>query len=144
MLPGLSCHKPAGSSNVDRDPWVNAHSFIPAVSIPALVVSLRIHFKQPCKIQVPAPRWYKTDRSLQCSWNSYPLDLIFREERFVFHPGLCLSKPPGLMMTTMPGPLRETLNFSTEHTVSMVDDPGSTTKGQGHDSGKGRKPHQGI
>lgn len=66
------------------------------------------------------------------------MDLIFGEGRFVFqicHPGLCPSKPPGLMMTTMPGPLRETLSSRAEHAVSMAADPGSTTKGQGHGSG---------
>lgn len=39
------------------------HSFLHS-AFPALVVSLRIHFKQSFKIQVPAPRWYKTDRRL--------------------------------------------------------------------------------
>ena len=76
--------------------------------------------------------------SIAGSWNSYPLDLIFGGGRFVFqicHPGLSPSKPPGLMMTTMPGPLRETLSSSAEHAVSMAADPQSTTKGQGHGSG---------
>lgn len=111
------------------------HSFLHS-AFPALVVSLRIRFKQSFKM-VPAPRWYKTDRclSLQCSWKRHPLDLIFGGGRFVFHPGLCPSKPPGLMMTTMPGPLQETLSSSDEHTVSMAADPGGITKGQGPGSG---------
>ena len=121
---------------MDGDPWVNAHSFIPALSIPSPGHFAQDTF-QSFKIQVPAPRWYKTDRclSLQCSWKSHPLDLISGEGRFVFHPGLCPSKPPGLMMTTMPGPLRETLSSSAEHTVSMAADPGGITKGQGPGSG---------